>query len=61
MDGGLVGVMSLVGVNIAAVAFSYGMLTQKVNDLRQRVVRMEGLLNGGHSNPGPNVKKNKGE
>lgn len=50
MDGGTVGIMSLVVVNIALVAFSYGRLSQKVSDLCRRVNRVEAIING--RNPG---------
>ena len=47
MDGAVIGIISLVMVNIAAVAFSYGRLSQKVNDLCARIGRVEKILNGG--------------
>ena len=44
MDGGLVGLAGLVVVNIAAVAFSYGALNQKVKDIDKRLGRVEEKL-----------------
>ncbi len=41
----LVGIALLVVINIAAVAFSYGRLSQKVNDLCQRTDRVERIIN----------------
>lgn len=49
MDGGTIGVMSLIVVNIAVAAYSYGRLSQKVNDLCRRMDRVEKIIN----NPGP--------
>ena len=48
MDGGTIGVISLVVVNIAVAAYSYGRLSQKVSDLCRRVGRVEKIIN----NPG---------
>jgi len=45
MDGGTVGVISLLVVNIAVAAYSYGRLSQKVNDLCRRVDRVEKIIN----------------
>ena len=48
MDGntiGFIGVALLVLTNIAAVAYSYGKLSQKVNDLCRRVTRLENACN----------------
>ena len=52
MDGGTVGVMSLLAVNIALVSYSYGKLNQKVTDLCGRMKKVEDILNSKHSNPG---------
>ena len=46
MDGATIGVITLLIINIAAVAYSYGSLSQKVNDLCRRVNRLEMLMNG---------------
>lgn len=48
-----IGVIILISVNIAAVAFSYGKLSQKVTDLCQRIDRIEKVIN----NPGKNGDK----
>ena len=49
MDGGTIGIMGLVAVNIAVVAYSYGRLSQKVSDLCRRVDSLEKAIN---NNPG---------
>ena len=41
------GIVVLVCVNIAAVAYSYGKLSQKVDDLCRRVTRLENKSNPG--------------
>jgi len=46
MGAGILGIAGLVILNIIAVAFSYGMLTQKVKDLCRRMGRVEDILNG---------------
>lgn len=46
MDNGTIGILGLLLVNIAAVAYSYGKLSQKVNDLCRRIGRVEVVLNG---------------
>lgn len=43
----LIGIGMLVIINIVAVAYSYGKLSQKVNDFCQRVDRLEKIENGG--------------
>jgi len=45
MDGNLVAVISLLTINIGAVAYSYGKLSQKVNDTCRRLKRLEKILN----------------
>lgn len=49
MDGMVIGAFIGVGVftivNVIVVAFSYGKLTQKVNDLCGRMERVEKLIN----------------
>ena len=45
MDGATIGVISLLVVNIACIAYSYGRLYQKVNDLCRRVDKIDKLLN----------------
>jgi hypothetical protein len=40
-----IGIALLVVINIAAVAFSYGKLNQKVNDLCRRVDRIDRIIN----------------
>ena len=45
MDGGSASIVVLVVANIAAVAFSYGKLSQKVNDLCRRIDRVEKAVN----------------
>ena len=45
MDGGTIGVIALLVVNIVAVAYSYGKLSQKVNDLCRRMDRVEKIIN----------------
>ena len=57
MDGGTIGVMSLVVVNIALAAYSYGRLSQKVNDLCRRMDRVERIIN----NTGPSKKGETGK
>lgn len=51
MDGGivaaLIGLGALVIINIVAVAYSYGKLSQKVSDFCGRVDRLEKIVNGG--------------
>lgn len=42
-----IGIAILVCVNIGAVAFSYGKLSQKVDDVCKRVTRLEGKSNPG--------------
>jgi len=44
--GSLFGVAFLTIINVAAVAFSYGRITQKVRDLCRRVLRLEAIANG---------------
>ena len=46
MDGISIGTVGLVVINIAAVAYSYGKLSQKVSDLCRRIDRVEKTLNG---------------
>ena len=41
MDGATIGILTLIVVNIGAVAYSYGKLSQKVSDLCRRVERIE--------------------
>jgi len=48
MDGATIGVMGLIVVNIAAVAYSYGMLSQKVKDICRRMDRVERIINNTH-------------
>ena len=48
MSEGITGIIVLVIVNIAVAAYSYGRLSQKVNDLCQRMDRVEKAAN----NPG---------
>lgn len=38
--------MLLLIINLVIVAFSFGVLTQKVNSIEKRLKRMEGLKNG---------------
>ncbi len=45
-EAGFVSLIVLLVVNIAAVAFSYGSLTQKVRDICRRIERLERLING---------------
>jgi hypothetical protein len=40
-----IGIALLVVINITAVAFSYGRIRQKVNDLCHRVDRVERIIN----------------
>ena len=40
-----IGIALLVVINITAVAFSYGRISQKVNDLCRRVDRIERIIN----------------
>ena len=46
MDGEIIGVIALIVVNIAAVAYSYGSLRQEVKDITRRVDRIEKSVNG---------------
>ena len=46
MDGGSIAIFSLLAVNVGAVAFSYGKLSQKVADLCRRIEKLEKILNG---------------
>ena len=43
--GAIIGVIVLVLINIAVVAYSYGKVCQKVSDLCRRVSRLEQLAN----------------
>lgn len=45
-DGLLVSIIVLVLINIAGVAYSYGKLSQKVEDLSRRVTEVERSVNG---------------
>ena len=45
MDGSSIAILALVITNIAGVAYSYGRLSQKVNDICQRLSRLENTLN----------------
>jgi len=45
MDGNSITILALIVVNIGAVAYSYGKLNQKVNDLCRRVSKVEKLMN----------------
>lgn len=45
MNDGTLAIIGLLLVNIAAVSFSYGKLSQKVSDLCRRMGRVEGILN----------------
>jgi len=47
---GFAGIALLVVINIAAVAFSYGRLSQKVTDACRRIGRLEAIADG--RNPG---------
>lgn len=44
MDGGTISLMGLVVVNIAAVAYSYGMTRQELKDHNRRLGRIEKKL-----------------
>ena len=54
MSEGITGIIVLVIVNIAVAAYSYGRLSQKVNDLCRRMDRLEAIVNG--RNPGKEEK-----
>ena len=45
MDVGIIAVVILVVINITGVAYSYGMLSQKVKDLCRRLDRVEKAIN----------------
>lgn len=45
MNGSTIIILLSVVVNVGVVAFSYGMLTQKVKDLCKRMGRVESILN----------------
>ena len=51
MDGGIVAALVALGglviINIIAVAYTYGKISQKVSDFCQRVDRLERIKNGG--------------
>lgn len=57
MDGFSVGIIGLVLVNIATVAFSYGSLSQKVKDMDRRLERIENRTNGQDCNEKATTKK----
>jgi len=52
MDGGTVGIIVLIVVNIALAAYSYGRLSQKVNDLCRRMDRVEKIINNSEKKEG---------
>ena len=41
----IIGIIGLAAINIVAVAYSYGKLSQKVNDMGKRLERVEQILN----------------
>jgi len=43
---GIAGIGFLILINIAAVAFSYGKLSQQVSDACRRIGRLEAIANG---------------
>ena len=44
--GAVIGVTSLALVNIAVIAYSYGRMCQKLDDLCRRVIKLEQTING---------------
>jgi hypothetical protein len=50
VDGGILGTIVLIIINIVVVAFGGGRLYQKVSDLCRRIERLEKIVNG--KNPG---------
>jgi len=58
---GIIGICSLLVVNIVGVAYGYGKLTQKVKGIDTRVERIESNLNNRLALSNPGKKKRRGE
>ncbi len=56
MDGALITLSGLIVINIAGVAFSYGLLSQKVMDMNRRVTRIENKMDRLTNHPQSEVK-----